>query len=200
MASGISSLTNPRKLENTFKSVKNSTLCASTIDKYIGYLKDSFLLSKAGRYDVKGKKYISTPYKLYFEDTGLRNARLNFRQIEETHLMENIIYNELRYRGYNVDVGVVEFREKTDEGKDIRKQVEIDFVANQGSKRYYIQSAYEIPNNEKWQQETRPFDKTNDSFKKIVIVEKSMKPRRDDKGYLMMGVKEFLLNNDSLEI
>ena len=114
--------------------------------------------------------------------------------------MENIIYNELRYRGYNVDVGVVEFREKTDEGKDIRKQVEIDFVANQGSKRYYIQSAYEIPNNEKWQQETRPFDKTNDSFKKIVIVEKSMKPRRDDKGYLMMGVKEFLLNNDSLEI
>lgn len=112
LASGISSLTNPRKLENTFKSVKNSTLCASTIDKYIGYLKDSFLLSKAERYDVKGKKYISTPYKLYFEDTGLRNARLNFRQIEETHLMENIIYNELRYRGYNVDVGVVEFREK----------------------------------------------------------------------------------------
>ena len=200
LASGISSLTNPRKLENTFKSVKNSTLCASTIDKYIGYLKDSFLLSKAERYDVKGKKYISTPYKLYFEDTGLRNARLNFRQIEETHLMENIIYNELRYRGYNVDVGVVEFREKTAEGKDIRKQVEIDFVANQGSKRYYIQSAYEIPNNEKLQQEIRPFDKTNDSFKKIVIVEKSMKPRRDDKGYLMMGVKEFLLNNDSLEI
>lgn len=112
---------------------------------------------------------------MYFEDTGLRNARLNFRQIEETHLMENIIYNELRYRGYNVDVGVVEFREKTDEGKDIRKQVEIDFVANQGSKRYYIQSAYEIPNNEKLQQEIRPFDKTNDSFKKIVIVEKSMK-------------------------
>ena len=114
--------------------------------------------------------------------------------------MENIIYNELRYRGYNVDVGVVEFREKTDEGKDIRKQVEIDFVANQGSKRYYIQSAYEIPNNEKLQQEIRPFDKTNDSFKKIVIVEKSMKPRRDDKGYLMMGVKEFLLDGDSLEL
>jgi predicted AAA+ superfamily ATPase len=200
LASGISSLTNPRKLENTFKSVKNSTLCASTIDKYIGYLKDSFLLSKAERYDVKGKKYISTPYKLYFEDTGLRNARLNFRQIEETHLMENIIYNELRYRGYNVDVGVVEFREKTAEGKDTRKQVEIDFVANQGSKRYYVQSAYNIPDEEKWEQETRPFEKTNDSFKKIVVVEKSIKPRRDDKGYVMIGIKEFLLNNDSLDI
>ena len=200
LSSGISTLTNPRKLENTFKSSKNSTLCASTIDKYIGYLKNSFLISKAERYDVKGKKYISTPYKLYFEDTGLRNARLNFRQIEETHLMENIIYNELRYRGYNVDVGVIEFREKNDDGKEIRKQVEIDFVANQGSKRYYVQSAYAIPNNEKWEQETRPFDKTNDSFKKIVIVEKSMKPRRDEKGYLMMGVKEFLLDLNSLEI
>lgn len=200
LSSGISTLTNPRKLENTFKSSKNSTLCASTIDKYIGYLKNSFLISKAERYDVKDKKYISTPYKLYFEDTGLRNARLNFRQIEETHLMENIIYNELRYRGYNVDVGVIEFREKNDDGKEIRKQVEIDFVANQGSKRYYVQSAYAIPNNEKWEQETRPFDKTNDSFKKIVIVEKSMKPRRDEKGYLMMGVKEFLLDLNSLEI
>ena len=158
------------------------------------------MLSKAERYDVKGKKYISTPYKLYFEDTGLRNARLNFRQIEETHLMENIIYNELRYRGYNVDVGVVEFRKKTAEGKDTRKQVEIDFVANQGSKRYYVQSAYNIPDEEKWEQETRPFEKTNDSFKKIVVVEKSIKPRRDDKGYVMIGIKEFLLNNDSLDI
>ena len=199
LASGIASLTNPRKLENAFKSVKKSTLSAVTIDKYIGYLKETFLLSQAKRYDVKGKKYIGTPYKLYFEDTGLRNARLNFRQIEETHLMENIIYNELRYRGYSVDVGVVEFRERTDEGKEIRKQVEIDFVANQGSKRYYIQSAYEIPNNEKWEQATRPFDKTNDSFKKIVIVEKSIKPRRDEKGYLMMGIKEFLLDINSLE-
>lgn len=200
LASGISTLTNPRKLENTFKSVKNSTLCASTIDKYIGYLKDSFLISKAERYDVKGKKYISTPYKLYFEDIGLRNARLNFRQIEETHLMENIIYNELRYRGYNVDVGVVEFREKTEEGKEIRKQVEIDFVANQSSKRYYVQSAYQIPDDEKWQQETRPFDKANDSFKKIVVVEKGLKPRRDDKGYVLIGVKEFLLDINSLDV
>ena len=200
LASGISSLTNPRKLENTFKSVKNSALCASTIDKYIGYLKDSFLLSKAERYDVKGKKYISTPYKLYFEDTGLRNARLYFRLIEESQLIENINYNKLRYRGYSVDVGIVEFREKTKGGKDIRKQVEIDFVANQGSKRYYIQSAYNIPDEEKWEQETRPFEKTNDSFKKIVVVEKSIKPRRDDKGYVMIGIKEFLLNNDSLEV
>lgn len=199
LASGISTLTNPRKLENTFKSVKNSTLCASTIDKYIGYLKDSFLISKAERYDVKGKKYISTPYKLYFEDIGLRNARLNFRQIEETHLMENIIYNELRYRGYNIDVGVVEFREKTEDGKEIRKQVEIDFIANQSSKRYYVQSAYQIPDDEKWQQETRPFDKTNDSFKKIVVVGKTLKPRRDDKGYVMIGIKEFLLDFYSLE-
>lgn len=200
LASGISALTNPRKLENTFKSIKKSTLCASTIDKYIGYLRNSFLISKAERYDVKGKKYISTPYKLYFEDVGLRNARLNFRQIEETHLMENIIYNELRYRGYSVDVGVVEFREKTNEGKEIRKQVEIDFVANQGSKRYYIQSAYAIPNQEKWEQETRPFEKANDSFKKLVIVEKNIKPRRDDNGYVMMGIKEFLLNWNSLEL
>ena len=199
LASGISTLTNPKKLENTFKSVKHSTLCASTIDKYIGYLKDAFLISKAERYDVKGRKYISTPYKLYFEDTGLRNARLNFRQIEETHLMENIIYNELRYRGYSVDVGVVEFREKNEEGKESRKQVEIDFVANQGNKRYYLQSAYAIPDEEKLKQELRPFDKTNDSFKKIVIVERSMKPRRTEKGYLMLGIREFLLDENSLE-
>ncbi len=199
IASGISTLTNPKRLENTFKTVKNVTLSAATIDKYISYLRDAFLISKAERYDVKGKKYISTPYKLYFEDTGLRNARLNFRQIEETHLMENIVYNELRYRGFNVDVGVVEFREKA-EKRDIRKQAEIDFVANQGRKRYYIQSAYSIPDSEKWQQEIRPFDKTDDSFRKIVLVEKSMKARVDDKGYVMMGVKEFLLDNESLNV
>ena len=157
------------------------------------------MLSCAKRYDVKGKRYIETPYKLYFEDVGLRNARLNFRQIEPTHIMENIIYNELRYRGFNVDVGVVESREKDENGKDIKKQLEIDFVANQGSKRYYIQSAYEIPMGEKWVQETRSFDKTNDSFKKIIIVERSMKPRIDDKGYVTMGVKEFLLAENSLE-
>ena len=200
LASGISSLTNPKKLENTFKTVKNSTLCAATIEKYIGFLKDSFLINKAERYDVKGKRYISTPYKLYFEDIGLRNARLNFRQIEETHLMENIIYNELRYRGYNVDVGVVEYRERSAHGNDTRKQVEIDFVANQGNKRYYIQSAYAISDDDKLRQEIRPFDKTNDSFKKIVVVGKSMKPRRTEKGYLLIGVKEFLLDAGSLEL
>lgn len=201
IASGISTLCNPKKLAATFRSEKKgSKISDVTVAKYISYYMDSFLLSIAKRYNVKGKKYIETPYKIYFEDIGLRNARLNFRQIEATHIMENIIYNELRYRGYCVDVGVVESREKDANGKEIRKQLEIDFVANQGSKRYYIQSAYDIPNNEKWEQETRSFDKTNDSFKKIVIVERSMKPRRDDKGYVTMGVKEFLITENSLEL
>ena len=199
IASGISSLTNPTKLANTFKSVKNSSLSAFTIDRYIAYMQQAFMLSKVNRYDVKGKKYISTPYKIYFEDVGLRNARLDFRQIEETHLMENIIYNELRYRGYNVDVGVVDTRENVD-GSSERRQLEIDFVANQGNKRYYIQSAYDIPNEDKMKQEIKSFDKTNDSFKKIIIVGKSMKPRRNEKGYLIIGVKEFLLDPNSLEL
>ena len=199
IASGISSLTNPKKLANTFKSVKNSSLSAFTIDHYITYMQQAFMLSKVNRYDVKGKKYISTPYKIYFEDVGLRNARLDFRQIEETHLMENIIYNELRYRGYNVDVGVVDTRENVD-GSSERRQLEIDFVANQGNKRYYIQSAYDIPNEDKMKQEIKSFDKTNDSFKKIIVVGKSMKPRRNEKGYLIIGVKEFLLDSNSLEL
>lgn len=198
IASGLSTLTNPTKLSNAFKSVKNVNLSATTIDKYIDYMQDAFIISKVNRYDVKGKKYINTPYKIYFEDVGLRNARLDFRQIENTHIMENIIYNELRYRGYNVDVGVVEARE-TKNGKTQRKQLEIDFVANQGNKRYYIQSAYDIPDEDKMKQETQSFDKTNDSFKKIIIIEKNMKPRRNEKGYLIMGVKEFLLNPNSLE-
>ena len=198
IASGLSTLTNPTKLSNTFKSVKNVNLSATTIDKYIDYMQDAFIISKVNRYDVKGKKYINTPYKIYFEDVGLRNARLDFRQIENTHIMENIIYNELRYRGYNVDVGVVEARE-TKDGKTQRKQLEIDFVANQGNKRYYIQSAYYIPDEDKMRQETQSFDKTNDSFKKIIIIEKNMKPRRNEKGYLIIGVKEFLLNPNSLE-
>lgn len=200
IASGISSLTNPRKLSDTFKTMKNSTLCQATVDKYISHMEDAFMINRVKRYDVKGKRYIATPYKIYFEDIGLRNARLHFRQIEPTHLMENILYNELRYRGYNVDVGVVEVREIDKDGKDIKKQLEIDFIANQGSKKYYIQSAYAIPDEEKMKQETRSFDKTNDSFKKIIIVEKSMKPRRDEKGYVTMGVKEFLLTPNSLEL
>ena len=199
LASGISSLTNPAKLASTFKSVKHASLSALTIDHYIAYVQQAFMISKANRYDVKGKKYISTPYKIYFEDVGLRNARLDFRQIEETHLMENVIYNELRYRGYNVDVGVVDTRENID-GSSERRQLEIDFVANQGNKRYYIQSAYDIPNEEKMKQETKSFDKVNDSFKKIIVVGKSMKPRRNEKGYLIIGVKEFLLDPNSLEL
>ena len=199
IASGIASLTNPSKLANTFKSVKKSTISANTINSYINYMQDAFILSKVNRYDLKGKKYINSPYKIYFEDVGLRNAQLDFRQIENTHLMENVIYNELRYRGYHVDVGVVNTKENKD-GIFKRKQLEIDFVANLGSKRYYIQSAYDIPDEEKMQQETKSFDKTRDSFKKIVIVEKSMKPIRTEKGYLMLGIKEFLLNPNSLEL
>lgn len=199
IASGISSLTNPTKLANTFKSIKNTSLSALTIDRYITYMQQAFILSKVNKYDVKGKKYINTPYKIYFEDVGLCNARLDFRQIEETHLMENIIYNELRYRGYNVDVGFVETRENID-GTLKRKQLEIDFVANQGNKRYYIQSAYDIPNEEKMKQETKSLDNIDDSFKKIIVVRNSIKSRRNEKGYLIVGLKEFLLDPNSLEL
>lgn len=199
IASGISSLTNPTKLANTFKSIKNTSLSALTIDRYITYMQQAFILSKVNKYDVKGKKYINTPYKIYFEDVGLCNARLDFRQIEETHLMENIIYNELRYRGYNVDVGFVETRENID-GTLKRKQLEIDFVANQGNKRYYIQSAYDIPNEEKMKQETKSLDNIDDSFKKIIVVRNSIKPRRNEKGYLIVGLKELLLDPNSLEL
>lgn len=199
IASGISSLTNPTKLANTFKSIKNTSLSALTIDRYITYMQQAFILSKVNKYDVKGKKYINTPYKIYFEDVGLCNARLDFRQIEETHLMENIIYNELRYRGYNVDVGFVETRENID-GTLKRKKLEIDFVANQGNKRYYIQSAYDIPNEEKMKQETKSLDNIDDSFKKIIVVRNSIKPRRNEKGYLIVGLKEFLLDPNSLEL
>lgn len=199
ISSGISTLTNPRKLSATFASVKQTSISEVTVDKYIEHMEDAFMLSRVKRFDVKGKKYIGTPYKIYFEDIGLRNARLNFRQIENTHIMENIIYNELRFRGFKVDVGVVESRERDETGKEIRKQLEIDFIATMGSRKYYIQSAYAIPDEEKYKQETRSFDKTNDSFKKMILVEKSMKPRRDDNGYVMMGVKEFLLDENSLE-
>jgi predicted AAA+ superfamily ATPase len=199
IASGISTLTNPRKLAATFASVKHNSISELTVDKYIGHMEDAFMLNRVKRFDIKGRKYIGTPYKIYFEDIGLRNARLNFRQIEGTHIMENIIYNELRFRGFKVDVGVVESREKNTEGKETRKQLEIDFIATLGSKKYYIQSAYAIPDEEKYKQETRSFDKVNDSFKKIILVDKSMKPRRNDKGYVCMGIKEFLLNAESLD-
>ena len=199
IASGISALTNPRNISNTINSVYGGGVCDATVDRYISHMEDAFMLTRVKRFDVKGRKYIGTPYKIYFEDIGLRNARLNFRQIEGTHIMENIIYNELRYRGYQVDVGVVESREKDANGKEIRVQREIDFIAILGGKKYYIQSAYAIPDKAKYEQETASFDKTTDSFKKIVIIEKSMKPRYDEKGYVMMGVKEFLLDKNSLE-
>ena len=200
VASGISALTNPRNIANTMNRVHGGNgICDATVDRYISHMEDAFMLTRVKRYNVKGRKYIGTPYKIYFEDIGLRNARLNFRQIEGTHIMENIIYNELRYRGYQVDVGMVESRERDAAGKEIRAQLEIDFIATLGSKKYYIQSAYAIPDREKYEQETASFDKTMDSFKKIVVVEKSMKPRRDEKGYVMMGVKEFLLDKDSLD-
>ncbi len=199
IASGISSLTNPKKIADTFLSVKGEKISDLTVDRYIDFMEDAFILSRVKRFDVKGRKYIGTPYKIYFEDIGLRNARLNFRQIEPTHIMENIIYNELRYRGYQIDVGTVESREKNKDGTDIRVQREIDFIATLGSKKYYIQSAYAIPDSEKYKQETTSFDKVADSFKKIIIVDKSMKPRRDEKGYVMMGIKEFLLDKNSLD-
>ncbi len=199
LASGISTLINPNKLVNTVKTLKNTCLSAPTIDRYINYMEDAFIISKVNRYDIKGKKYINTPYKIYFEDVGLRNAQLDFRQIEFNHIMENIIYNELRYRGYNVDVGIIDTRDYSNGGAK-RKTLVIDFVANLGSKRFYIQSAYDIPSDEKLKQETRSFDKTNDSFKKIIIVEKNIKARRDEKGYLIIGLKQFLLDPSSLDL
>lgn len=197
-SSSIGSLTNPQKLEKTFRSIGNTTLSAQTIKNYLEYLEDAFLISKASRYDIKGKRYISTPYKYYFTDMGLRNARLNFRQIEETHIMENIIYNELILRGYNVDVGVVEIRERDANGKEIKKQVEVDFVVNQGSERFYIQSVYALPSPEKMEQEMRPFLNINDAFKRIVIVKEDILLRRNDMGIVTMGLREFLVNNNSL--
>ncbi len=200
LSSAIGSLTNPSKLSATFKSVKNKTISKETIIKYIDYLKDSFLIDSAIRYDIKGKKYINTPSKYYFTDLGLRNARLNFRQVEETHAMENIIFNELKVRGYNVDVGVVVMNEVDKNGKKIRKQLEVDFVCNKGSKRIYIQSAYALPDKEKMEQEQRSLVNTGDGFKKIIITKDAVAPLYNDEGILVMSVFDFLLNPDSMEI
>ena len=200
LASDIGSLTNASKIEATFKSVIGSDICLNTIRAYIEYLKDAFIVSEANRFDVKGRKYIGTPLKYYFEDVGLRNARLGFRQVEETHLMENIIYNELRVRGCRVDVGVVIKRNRTEEGVQEKKQLEIDFVANVGSKRYYIQSAYSLPDDEKRVQEKASLINVNDSFKKIIIVKDVIKPWHDDDGILTMSIYDFLLNEHSLDI
>ena len=200
IASSIGSLTNPNKIENTFKSNNISDITIPTINNYLNYLIDAFLINKAERFDIRGKKYISTPSKYYFTDVGLRNARLNFRQQEETHLMENVIYNELLVRGYNVDVGVVEINEENKEGKKIRKQIEVDFVCNQGSKRYYVQSAFAIPDKEKMRQEQRPFNYIQDSFKKIIVVRENIKLWRNEEGTVIMGIEEFLLNKNSLDL
>lgn len=200
LSSAIGSLTNPSKLSATFKSVKNKTISKDTIIKYIDYLKDSFLIDSAMRYDIKGKKYINTPSKYYFTDLGLRNARLNFRQVEETHAMENIIFNELKVRGYNVDVGVVVMNEVDKNGKKIRKQLEVDFVCNKGSKRFYIQSAYALPDKEKMEQEQRSLVNTGDGFKKIIITKDAVAPLYNEEGILVMSVYDFLLNPDSMEI
>ena len=200
LASGIGSLTNASKIEATFKSVIKSDISLNTIRAYIEHLKDAFIINEVNRYDVKGRKYIGTPLKYYFEDVGLRNARLGFRQVEETHLMENIIYNELRVRGFRVDIGVVVKRGRTEEGVQEKKQLEIDFVANMGSKRYYIQSAFSLPDAEKRAQEKASLINVGDSFKKIVIVKDVVKPLHDDDGILTMSIYDFLLDENSLEL
>ena len=198
LASGIGSLTNPSKLSNTFKSEKQIGISSDTIDKYLGYFMDSFLISKAERYDVKGRKYIKTPAKYYYSDVGLRNARLGFRQLEETHLMENVIYNDLLRRDLDVDVGVVEYNTRNAEGKSVRRQLEVDFVVNRGSDRFYIQSALSIADPEKRSQETASLLRIPDSFRKIVIVKDYMKPWNDDHGIQYIGVEQFLLDETLL--
>lgn len=199
IASAIGAPTNPRKLSNTFKSIKNTSLSQPTISKYLSYLQDAFIAEKAIRYDIKGKKYINTLAKYYFSDVGVRNAILDFRQQEENHIMENIIYNELRIRGFNVDVGVVEQRTTDKNGKTVRKQFEVDFVANQGSQRYYIQSAFVMPTDAKERQESASLLNIDDSFKKIIIVKDNIKPKRNEHGILTIGLFDFLLHSDSLE-
>ena len=199
LASATGSLTNPQKLAKTFHSKRNCDFPESTIARYCRYLEDAFLLNKSCRYDIKGKEYINTPFKYYFEDVGLRNARLNFRQQEENHIMENVIYNELRYRGFSVDVGVVEIREKQPDGASARKQLEVDFVANSGSRRYYLQSAFALDSPAMEEQEKRPFRRFSDSFRKIVLVRDNIKIRRDESGIVTMGMLDFLLNPNSLD-
>ncbi len=199
LSSFIGSSCNPNKLTNTFKSKVNVDLSYPTVVKYISYLKDSFLIEEAERYDIKGRKYIGSLSKYYFCDIGVRNAILNFRQQEENHIMENILYNELRVRGYNVDVGIVGNKKYLD-GKTIRQQYEVDFVVNEGSNRYYIQSAFAMPDIEKERQEKTSFSLINDSFKKIVVVKDDIKPKRDEQGILSIGLLDFLLNKDSLKL
>ena len=200
VSSNISCLTNPNKLADTFRSVKKSDIGNVTIKNYLDYLEDAFIISKATRYDIKGKRYIDTPYKYYFTDLGLRNARLNFRQIEKTHLMENILYNELLYRGFNVDVGVVPIRTINAKGQQQRAQLEIDFVCNQGSKRYYIQSAYSMPTPEKVEQEEASLRRVDDFFKRIVVTGDETVITRNEYGITTISIYDFLLKDNSLEL
>lgn len=199
LASGIGSLTNPSKLANTFKSERQIGIGSETIEKYIGYFEESFLIEKAVRYDVKGRKYIGTPVKYYYTDLGLRNARLGFRQLEETHIMENVLYNDLIRRGMNVDVGVVEYNTKDADGKKIRKQLEVDFVVNQGGKRFYIQSALSIADPDKKEQEIESLKRIPDSFSKMVVVRDYLKPWQDENGITYVGIEQFLLNEELLK-
>ena len=200
LASSIGSPNNPTKISNTFRTVENSNITGQTIDNYLTYLKEAFVVRNAERYDVKGRKYIGTLSKYYFEDLGIRNALINFRQQEENHIMENIIYNELCIRGYQVDVGTVKVRKRDESGKQQRVHLEIDFVVNQANQRYYIQSAHAMPDEEKVAQESQSLINVNDSFKKIIIVKDDIKPWRNDKGILIMGLMDFLLDKDSLEL
>ena len=199
LASSIGSPTNPTKIANTFATERHSKYSNKTISAHIDFLEEAYLISKANRYDIKGRKYIAANLKYYFTDVGLRNARLNFRQQEPTHLMENIVYNELVTRGYSVDVGIVEINQKNTEGKNVRKQLEVDFVTNLGSQRYYIQVAYDLSTEEKQKQEYNSLRHIADSFKKIIIIGGTAKPWRNEDGYVIMGMKYFLMNADSLE-
>ena len=200
ISSSIGSLSNPTKLASTFMSEKNIKISQFTVSNYLDYFIDAFLIEKARRFDVKGRKYISSPYKYYFSDIGLRNARLNFRQNEQSHIMENVIYNELRMRGLNVDVGVVEYNYKNENKKTVRKNLEVDFIINRGSNRYYIQSALNVDTKEKQMQETESLRRTGDSFKKMVIVRNNIIPRYDDDGILYIGIEDFLLDETSIDL
>ena len=199
ISSAVGSLTNPKKLEDTFASSGAGKLSASTIKQYLDYLCDAFMIEQAERYDIKGKRYISTPYKYYFTDTGLRNARLNFRQLEETHLMENVMYNELCLRGYSVDVGVVEINERQEDGKYVRKQIEVDFVCNKADERVYVQSAFSIPTTEKRKQEERSLVNVGDGFRKVVVTKDNVLRHNDENGILIMSLQEFLMDERSIE-
>ena len=199
LASSVGSLNNPTKIANTFKS-NGVNASDKTISTYIDYLSDAFLIHRASRYDIKGRKYINSPFKYYFADIGLRNARLNFRQQEQPHIMENVIYNELILRGFNVDVGIVDHVVRDESGKRQTKHLEVDFVCNKGNQRYYIQSAFSIPDAEKMKQEQLSLDRIDDSFKKIIITADRTKPWRNDKGYVIMNILDFLLKEDSLEL